>query len=134
MRQAKLFALRRAAIRLLSRPQSTTSGVEREIELEHIDARLAQQAERAAFDLAFDQCADTLLPAGLRALATRGTWKSAASGEMSGSRPLPEVVTRSTGTGADGFSFLSLSTSPLTRSASALLVGPRFEPIELAAL
>ena len=44
----------------------------------------------------------------LRALATRGTWKSAASGEMCGSRPLAEVVTRSIGTGADGFSCLQL--------------------------
>ena len=33
-----------------------------------------------------------------------------ASGEMSGSRPLPEVVTRSTGTGAFGFSAFSAST------------------------
>ena len=70
----------------------------------------------------------------LRAFATRGTWNKAASGEMSGSRPLPEVVTRSIGTAPEGFSAFSLSTSPLTRSISALLVGPRFEPPELAAL
>ena len=44
----------------------------------------------------------------LRALATRGTWNSAASGEMSGSRPLPEVVTRSTGTGVAGIFRLQL--------------------------
>ena len=42
--------------------------VEREIELEHIDARLAEQAERAAFDLAFDQRAD----AGFRQVARLG--------------------------------------------------------------
>src|SRR5262245_57763181 len=53
---------------------------------------------------------------------------------MSGSSPLPDVVTRSTGTGADGFFFLRPSTAPAIRSASALLVGPRFEPPELAAL
>src|SRR5262245_8411953 len=70
----------------------------------------------------------------LRALAMRGTWNSAASGEISGSRPLPEVVTRSTGTAAFGFSAFSFSTSSLRRSASALLVGPRLEPPELAAL
>ena len=34
-----------------------------------------------------------------RAVATRGTWNRAASGEMWGSRPLPEVVTRSIGHG-----------------------------------
>src|SRR5262249_788332 len=70
----------------------------------------------------------------LRAFATRGTWKSAAAGEICGSSPPPEVVTRSMGTAAEGVSCLSLSTSPCTRSISALLVGPRFEPPELAAL
>ena len=70
----------------------------------------------------------------LRALATRGTWNSAPSGEISGSSPLAEVVTRSTGTDAEGFSAFSFSTSSLIRSASALLVGPRLEPPELAAL
>src|SRR5208282_6053615 len=35
---------------------------------------------------------------------------------------------------AEGFSCLSLSMSPRTRSISALLEGPRFEPPELAAL
>ena len=35
--------------------------VEREVELEHVDARLAQQAEGAALDLAFHQGADALL-------------------------------------------------------------------------
>src|SRR4051812_34339989 len=69
-----------------------------------------------------------------RAFATRADWNSAASGEMSGSSPLLDVVTRSIGTGIDGFSAFSFSTSSLIRSASALLVGPRLEPIELAAL
>ena len=36
--------------------------------------------------------------------------------------------------GAEGFSAFSFSTSSLTRSFSALLVGPRLEPPELAAL
>src|SRR4030081_90386 len=53
---------------------------------------------------------------------------------MLGSRPLAELVTRSMGTEAEGFSAFSLSTSSLTRSISALLVGPRLEPDELAAL
>src|SRR6187402_2700861 len=53
---------------------------------------------------------------------------------MSGSRPDADVVTKSTGTGVEPFSALSLSTSPFTRSINALLVGPRFEPEELAAL
>ena len=53
---------------------------------------------------------------------------------MCGSRPLPDVVTRSIGTAADGFSFLSASTLPWIRSESALLVGPRLEPMEFDAL
>ena len=67
-------------------------------------------------------------------LAMRGTWKAAPAGVMSGSSPLAEVVTRSTGTGADGFSFASVSASPLTRSRSALEVGPALEPPEFCAL
>src|SRR5277367_3792311 len=66
--------------------------------------------------------------------ATRPTWNCAPSGEISGSSPLADVVTRSAGTGAEGFSFLSLSMSPCTRSISALLDGPRFDPPELSAL
>src|SRR6478752_1103997 len=53
---------------------------------------------------------------------------------MCGSRPLPDAVTRSTGTGIDGFSVFNFTTSSFTRSLSALLVGPRFEPDEFAAL
>src|SRR3974377_2055181 len=70
----------------------------------------------------------------LRAFAMGGPWKSAASGEMCGSRPDAEVVTRSAGTGAEAFSCFNLSMSPWTRSISALLDGPRLEPPEFAAL
>jgi hypothetical protein len=69
-----------------------------------------------------------------RAVATRGTWKNAASGETCGSRPEPEVVTRSIGIGASGFSARNASASASMRSISAGLVGPRFEPEDAAAL
>src|SRR5260370_13022642 len=69
-----------------------------------------------------------------RALATRGPWRSAAAGVMSGSRPLADVVTRSTGTAALGFSALSLSTSPWMRSIRDFAVGPALLAAELAAL
>src|SRR5262249_10800733 len=69
----------------------------------------------------------------LRALATRGIWNAAAAGVMSGSRPLPDVVTRSTGIRM-ALSALSLSESSLTRSIRLLLVGPRFDPPEFWAL
>ena len=54
----------------------------------------------------------------------------AAAGVMCGSRPLPEVVTRSTGTDAFGFSDRSWSVAAVTRSINGLLVGPRFDPPE----
>src|ERR1017187_1740536 len=48
---------------------------------------------------------------------------------MSGSRPLPDDVTRSTGIGAwlSGSAARSASTRPLTSSMSAGLFGPRFD-------
>ena len=68
-----------------------------------------------------------------RSRATRGTWKSAAAGEMCGSNPDADVVTRSTGTGAFGFSLRAASTFALTASISFLFVGPSWVPAELAA-
>ena len=83
------------------------SRVQREVERQHVDARLAEEAERAALDLARRRGRAAGPRGRPRALATRGTWNRAASGEMCGSRPEPLVVTRSTGTGAAGFSAFS---------------------------
>ena len=47
---------------------------------------------------------------------------------MSGSSPLAEVVTRSTGTLAEGFVAASKSESPLTRSTNVFEVGPDLIP------
>ena len=53
-----------------------------------------------------------------------GTWKRAVSSKISGSNPLPEVVTRSIGNLGNGFS-ASFSASSLTRlTGAALLAGP----------
>src|ERR1700757_1002522 len=49
---------------------------------------------------------------------------------MCGSSPDPDVVARSTGIDAPGFSAESDCTLPATRSISALFVGPRFDPPE----
>src|SRR5271157_5771821 len=70
--------------------------------------------------------------ANARALATRGTWKSAAATLMSGSTPLAEAVTRSTGTSPRGeeWSWRSAATRSRTESSNAGLVGPSFEPVE----
>ena len=94
--------------------------VEGEVERQHVDARLAEQAERPALGVGGDQRADA------RPRAGRGPWpraapgRAAAAGEMSGSRPLAEVVTRSTGTGAAGFSALQpRRRRRVTRSTSA---------------
>ena len=66
----------------------------------------------------------------LRAAATRATWRAALAGLMCGSSPDAEVVSMSPGTGLSP----AFSTSPVTRSTSALLVGPVLEPPELPAL
>src|SRR5258705_6712533 len=67
-----------------------------------------------------------------RVLATRRIWYSAAATLMSGSRPLPDAVTRSTGTGAllSGSASRSALMRSFTASASAGLRGPWFEPDE----
>src|SRR5713226_2656095 len=55
---------------------------------------------------------------------------------MSGSSPLAEAVTRSTGTGpvACGSAARSAATRPATASRRALLVGPRLDPLDAEAL
>src|SRR5215467_15691259 len=75
-----------------------------------------------------------------RAAATIGTWYIAPAIVMSGSRPEPEDVTRSTGTGPAGtgrFSFLNSACNAAMRCCtsclSVALVGPRFEAVELSA-
>src|SRR5262249_8978028 len=76
----------------------------------------------------------TLSGDSLRALATRGIWNSAAAGVISGGGHWPRWLRKSTGSNADGFSALSFSASSLTRSTSARLVAPRFDPAEFAEL
>ena len=109
--------------------------VKREVEGEHVDPRLADEAERPALDVRVHERAELAPRSRPRAAATRGTWKSAASGVMSGSRPEPEVVTRSIGTRRGRVLRLQAPRPRrATRSISAALVGPRFEPEEAAAL
>src|ERR1700759_5326472 len=64
-----------------------------------------------------------------RAFATRGIWYLAAAGEISGSTPDADAVTRSTGTGAvlPGSAARNVAMRCLTASISAGLVGPRFD-------
>ena len=81
---------------------SLLQAVERQVELQHIDMRLADDAEETAGGIASTSWR-TCASGRPRALATRGTWNSAPAGVMSGSSPLAEVVTRSTGTGVSGF-------------------------------
>src|SRR5262249_51410160 len=71
-----------------------------------------------------------------RSRATGGAWYCAAATLISGSRPLAEAVTRSTGIGAlfCGSAWRSASMRPLTASMSAGFVAAWFEPPELAPL
>ena len=67
-----------------------------------------------------------------RALATRGSCQSIASGERCGSSPLADAVTSSAGTGpvASGFSAFKRLRSSFIRSCNFFDVGPRLEPDE----
>ena len=100
--------VRSAGHRSVDDVTAASQSVERQVELQHVDARLADQAEQAAFDVIALTSSRTFASGRPRALATRGTWNSAAAGEMSGSRPLAEVVTRSTGTARAGILGLEL--------------------------
>src|ERR1700730_1226748 len=55
---------------------------------------------------------------------------------MSGSRPLPEAVTRSTGMGKvlSGSAIFSASIRAFTASSNGGFVGPKFDPLEALAL
>src|SRR5665213_4425339 len=70
------------------------------------------------------------------AAATRAAWYAAAAGLMFASSPLPDAVTKSTGTRRTlaGSAARSASMRALAASVSAEFVGPRFDPDELAAL
>src|SRR5215467_6109066 len=70
------------------------------------------------------------------ALATRATWYRAAAGLMCGSSPLPEAVTRSTGTGTvlPGSAARSASTRAWTALTRSGFVGLRLDPEDEAAL
>ena len=107
-------------------------GIQIEVQFQHVDPRLAQEAELPAFGVLGHQAPQLVLAHAALAGHARDL-ESAAAGVMSGSRPEAEVVTRSTGTGLPGFSACKVATSCFTRSMSFWLVGPRFEPPELAA-
>ena len=104
-----------------SRRLTGGQSVERQIELQHVHARLAQEPEPAPFEYGPRRAAARGLPAGCAPWQRAAPGTRRASGEMCGSSPLAEVVTRSIGTEAEGFSFLSVSMSPCTRSSERLV-------------
>src|SRR6266436_6514057 len=103
-------------------------GVEVEIQFQNVHAWFPKKSQVPSL-VCLSTSARTSSSLKPRSRATRGNWNSAAAGEISGSRPEPEVVTKSMGIGALGFSACNFCTSPFTRSSNALLVGPRFEPL-----
>ncbi len=76
------------------------SRVEREVELQHVDARLAEQSESPAFGVLLDQLLHLRQRQAARLRDARPPGTGAAATLMCGSSPLPDAVTRSTGTGA----------------------------------
>ena len=89
-----------AACRAPCRSEPTSAVVEGEVELEHVDARLAEEAERAAVGVLVDERRAPRRRRGRARSATRGAWSRALATEMCGSSPEPEAVTASTGTAA----------------------------------
>ena len=80
--------------------------VEREVQLENVDTRLSEEAERAPSVCSCTR-ARTSARERLRSRATRTAWIRASAGEMWGSRPDPDDVTASTGTGVPAASPLA---------------------------
>jgi len=72
--------------------------IQRHVQFQNVDTRLAQNAELPALGVGRHKCPQrvALIP---RAAATRGTCASAEAGLISGWRPLPEAVNRSAGRG-----------------------------------
>ena len=81
-----------------SSPPMRSPAVEGEVELEHVDARFAEEAELAAVGVVVDGGQHVVDAAGRGRSATRAACSRALATEMSGSRPEPEAVTASTGT------------------------------------
>ena len=115
---------------------SAARRVERQVELQHVDARLAEEAEAAGPRCAARSAAAPAAAAGCAPSRRAPPGTCAPATLMCGSRPLPEAVTRSTGTGAvlPGSAARSASMRPLTASVSAGFSGPWFEPLEALAL
>ena len=71
--------------------------LQRDVQLEHVHPGLAEEPEGALRRCVRRSTASTCSSGRPRTAAIRGAWNRAASTEMSGSRPLPEAVSRSTG-------------------------------------
>ena len=71
--------------------------VERDVEQENVDARLAEEAELPAFDVRDRAARRTAAESTPRARATRATCRYAFAGEMCGSSPDADAVTMSVG-------------------------------------
>ena len=72
--------------------------VESQVELDHVDARVAKDQELTTVGVLRHQCSPRPRSRGPACVATRGVCSRALAIEMCGSRPDPEAVTASTGT------------------------------------
>ncbi len=77
--------------------------VERQVELDDVDARLAKHPELTPVGVLVDQLGDDC-DVEAAVSATRAVWIRALAIEMCGSRPEPDAVTASTGTRASAAS------------------------------
>ncbi len=115
-----------AAARGSRRPRSarrlSEAAIEVEVQQQHVDARLTQEAERPALDALRHEGLD-LGQRRRRARPPRaGACQRAASGLRCGSRPLAEAVTSSTGTGPGACGFSARRRCEVGRDAVAQLL------------
>ena len=104
------------------------NSVQIEIQVEHVHAGFAEEAELAAFGVLLDQRAHVLLAHAAFLRHAREPETPPRQEKCPDRGPSPEVVTRSAGMGAFGFVGCSDLTLAFTRSISILFVGPRFDP------
>ena len=107
--------------------------VQRHVEPQHVDAGLADQPEDAPVDMGLDEAAHLVLRQIAR-LGDRGDLRQGVGRRDVRVEAGAEVVTASAGIGPVAPAARLAATSAFTRSSSFCEVGPRFEPVELAAL
>ena len=112
--------------------KAATSASEREVQLQHVDAGLAEEAERRVVGVVVDELTHLLHRDAARPRRRAAPGTPALATEMWGSSPEPDAVTASTGTGSFACEPVRRRGRPRRAASPCLMssgfVGPRFEP------